>query len=159
MKSESVRVAILRDAARSQACAGCVYLPAWPLLRMTLPIGGRLLIQRWIAWAIAARFVLDENLGDLRVPDWLGGIGRRQTLLRDVLNEIRFRILGEQMIERLILLRPDLLGDRQPPFLGIVEDRIDIEDHAPERKDPVTDDLPDLKLGGPRFYHGSSNRP
>jgi hypothetical protein len=40
-----------------------------------------------------------------------------------------------------------------------LEYRIDIEDHAPERKDPVTDDLPDLKLGGPRFYHISSNRP
>src|SRR4030088_76847 len=63
------------------------------------------------------------------------------------------------MIERLILVRPDILGDRQPPFFGIVEFRIDIEDHAPERKDPVTDDLSDLKFGGPRFYHVSSNRP
>src|ERR1700674_2937788 len=63
------------------------------------------------------------------------------------------------MIERLILVRPDLLGDRQPPFLGVVEDRIDIEDHAPERKDPVTDDLSDLKLCGPRFYYSSSNIP
>jgi hypothetical protein len=63
------------------------------------------------------------------------------------------------MIERLILVRPDILGDRQPPFLGIVEFRIDIEDHAPERKDPVANDLPDLKFGGSRFYHISSNRP
>jgi hypothetical protein len=63
------------------------------------------------------------------------------------------------MIERLILVRPDILGDRQPPFLGIVEFRIDIEDHAPERKDPVADDLSDLKFGGSRFYHISSNRP
>ena len=46
-----------------------------------------------------------------------------------------------------------------PPFLGVVEFRIDIENHAPERKYPVTDDLPDLKFGGPRFYHISSNRP
>jgi hypothetical protein len=63
------------------------------------------------------------------------------------------------MIERLVLVRPDVFGDRQPPFLGIVEFRIDIENHAPERKYPVTDDLPDLKFGGPRFYHISSNRP
>ena len=63
------------------------------------------------------------------------------------------------MIERLILVRPDVLGDRQPPFLGIVEFRIDIEDHAPERKDPVTDDLSDLEFGGPRFNDMSSNRP
>src|SRR5580698_1743822 len=63
------------------------------------------------------------------------------------------------MIERLILVRADLFGDRQPPFLGIVEFRIDVENHAPERKYPVTDDLPDLKFGGPRFNHISSNRP
>jgi hypothetical protein len=56
-------------------------------------------------------------------------------------------------------VRPDVLGDRQPPFLGIVEFRIDIEYHAPERKYPVADDLSDLKFGGPRFYHASSNRP
>jgi hypothetical protein len=54
---------------------------------------------------------------------------------------------------------PDLFGDRQPPFFGIVEFGIDIENHAPERKNPVTDDLSDLKFGGPRFDHISSNRP
>src|SRR6202171_999921 len=117
------------------------------------------LIQRGIARAITARLVLDENLGDLRMPDRLARIVRQQVLLRHLGDVFRFRILGEQMIERLILVRPILLGDRQPPFLGIVEFRIDIEDHAPERKDPVTDDLSDLKFGGPRFYHISSNRP
>jgi hypothetical protein len=126
---------------------------------MTVPLGDRFSIQRRIARAIAARFVLDENLGDLRVPDRFAGIVRQEILLGDVGDVFGFRILGEQMIERLILVGPVLLGDRQPPFLGIVEDRIDIEDHAPERKDPVTDDLSDLKFGGPRFYHISSNRP
>src|ERR1700704_283187 len=116
-------------------------------------------VQRRIARAVAARFVLHENLRDLRVPDRLARIVRQQILLGDVGNVFRFRILGEQMIKRLILVRPILLGDRQPPFLGIVEFRIDIEDHAPERKDPVTDDLSDLKFGGPSFYHISSNRP
>src|ERR1700738_3362687 len=105
MTSERVRVAILRDAARSQACAGCVYLPARPLLRMTVPVGDRFSIQRWVAWAIAARFVLDENLGDLRVPDRLAGIVRQQILLGDVGDVFGFRILGEQMIERLVLVR------------------------------------------------------
>jgi hypothetical protein len=32
--------------------------------------------------------------------------------------------------------------------------------HKPrEKKDPVPDDLSDLKFCGPRFYHASSNRP
>ena len=45
------------------------------------------------------------------------------------------------MIERLILARPDLFGDRLPPFLGIREDRIHVVDDAPERIFPVLDDL------------------
>src|SRR5260370_42071511 len=74
-------------------------------------------IQRWVAWAIAARFVLDENLGDLRVPDRLAGIVRQQILFGDVGDVFGFRILGEQMIELLILVRPHLLGDPHPPSL------------------------------------------
>ena len=116
-------------------------------------------IQRRIARPVAARFVLDENLGDLRMPDRLAEFVGQQILLGNVGDVFGFRILGEQMIERLILVRPDILRDRQPPFLGIVEFRIDIENHAPERKNPVADDLSDLKLGGTRFYHVSSNRP
>src|ERR1700676_4294923 len=93
------------------------------------------------------------------MPDRLAGIVRQQVLFGNIGDVFRFRILGEQMIERLILVRTDILGARQPPFLGIVEFLIAIEDHAPERKDPVGDNLSDLKFGGPRFYHISSNRP
>ena len=117
------------------------------------------LVQRGIARAIAARLVLHENLGDLRMPDRLAGIVGQQILLRDIGDVFGFGILGEQMIERLILVRPDFFRDRQPPFLGIVEYRIDVENHAPERKDPVADDLADLEFGGTRFDHILSNRP
>jgi hypothetical protein len=68
----------------------------------------------------------------------------------------RFRVLGEQVIERLILMRANLFRNRQPPFLGVVEFRIDVEDHATEGEDPVADDLSDLELGGTRFDHSSS---
>jgi hypothetical protein len=63
------------------------------------------------------------------------------------------------MIKWLILVGSHLFGDRQPPFLSIVEFRVYIENNAPERKHPVTNDLPDLKFGGTRFYHPSSNKP
>src|SRR5258708_913656 len=121
--------------------------------------GKRRLIQRRVARAVAARLVLDENLRDLRMPDRLAGLVRQQVLFGDIGDVFGFRVFREQMIERLILVRPDFLRDRQPPFLGIVEFRIDVEDHAPERKDPVADDLSDLEFGGSRFDHPSSNRP
>ena len=40
-----------------------------------------------------------------------------------------------------------LRRDRLPPFLGVVEHRIDVEHHAAERIDAVADDLADLELG------------
>src|SRR5665213_100739 len=94
-----------------------------------------------------------------KAPDRRARIVGQQVLLGNIGDIFRFRVLGEQMIKRLVLVRTDVLGDRQPPFLGIVKFRIDVENHAPERKHPVADDLPDLKLGGTRFYHVSSNRP
>src|ERR1700739_1513229 len=44
-------------------------------------IDERELVERRIAWAIAARFVLHKNLGDLRMPDRLTGIVGQQILL------------------------------------------------------------------------------
>ena len=69
----------------------------------------------------------------------IGSAGRvrQQILLRDIGDVFGFRVLGEQMIERLILVRAQISRDRQPPFLGVVEDRIDVEDDAAERKDAV----------------------
>src|SRR5262245_17015327 len=49
------------------------------------------------------------------------------------------------MIERLVLARTDLRRDCLPPLLGVVELRIDIEDHAPERIDAVLHHLAHLK--------------
>ena len=66
----------------------------------------------------------------------------KQVLLRDVGDVLRLRVLGEQMVVGLLLVRPDLLGDRQPPLLGVVELGIDVEDDAAERIEAVAHDLP-----------------
>ena len=94
--------------------------------------GRRLLVQRRIARAVAAGLVLHEDLRHLRMPDRFAGIVGQKILLGDVGDVFGVRVFREQMIERLILVRPNLLGDRQPPFLGIVEFRIDVENHATE---------------------------
>ena len=63
-------------------------------------------------------------------------------------------VLGEQVVERLILVRPHFGGDRLVPFFGVVEDRIDVEDHAAERKQPMPHDLADLIFGAANLVHG-----
>ena len=93
------------------------------------------------------------------MPDRLAGIVGQKILLGNVGDVFRFRVFGEQVIERLILVRPDLFRNRQPPFLCVVEFWIDVENHAPERKHPVTDDLTDLEFGGTRFDHDFVDRP
>src|SRR5690242_6956237 len=103
-------------------------------------IARKSLVERGIPRAVAAGFVLHEDLGDLGMPDRFSGLVGQQILLGDVSDILGFRILCEQMVEGLILARAILLGNRQPPFLGVVELRIDVENDAPEGKNPVTDD-------------------
>jgi len=93
------------------------------------------------------------------MPDRLARLVGQQVLFRNVGDVFGFRVLGQQVIKRLILVRTHFLRDRQPPFLGIVEYRINIVNHATEREYPVADDLADLKFGGSRLYHPPSNRP
>src|SRR5262249_36715441 len=51
-------------------------------------------------------------------------------------------VLSEQMVEGLVFRWPPIRRDRLVPLLGIIEDRVDVEDHAAERVNPVPDDLP-----------------
>src|SRR5581483_7935572 len=112
-------------------------------------------VQRRVARSVTAGAVFDKNLSHLRMPDGLARGIRQQVLLGDISDVLALGILREQMIERLVLARPNFLGDRQPPLLSVVEFGIDVENHAPERIDPVLDDLPDLKFRGPRLHHTS----
>src|SRR4051812_10223017 len=88
-------------------------------LGMTQYSKSKALIQRGIARPVAAGFVLDENLGDLRMPDRLAGIVGQKVLLRNIGDVFGLRVLGEQVIERLVLVRANVLRDRKPPFLGV----------------------------------------
>src|SRR5262249_19372088 len=79
-----------------------------------------------------------------------GRIGQ-QVLLGNISDVFALRVLREQMIERLVLARPGLRGDRLVPFLGIIEFWVDIEHDAPKRKQAVANHLTDLEIGVSRL--------
>ena len=56
--------------------------------------------------------------GDGRMVDRLAVVVGQQILLADISDVGAFRILGEQMVEGLVLGRADVLGDRLIPFLA-----------------------------------------
>src|SRR5581483_3558967 len=110
--------------------------------------GGAGLVQLAVAAArdIDRAIPFVEKFRDLRMPERLVRLVGKQVLLRDVGDIFAVGVFGEQVVEGLVLLRPDFLGDRQPPFLGIGEYRVDVEDHAAERKEAVPDDVADAEL-------------
>ena len=79
-----------------------------------------------------------------------------QVLFRDIGDVLAVRILGEQVVEGLVLARAHLGWDRLVPFLGVVELGIDVEDHAAEREQPVAHHLADPEL---RRLHASHHKP
>ena len=89
-----------------------------------------------------------EQLVDLGMAHRLAGIVGQQILLRDVGDILRFFVLGEQVVERLVLRRPHLGGNGEVPFLRVREDRIDVVDHAAKGIEAVLDDLADGESGG-----------
>ena len=106
-----------------------------------------------IAGPIYPAFIKLECFSHIRMPDGATrGVGQ-QVLLGDIGDVVRLRVLGEQMIEGLILPRPDLGRDGLPPFLRVVEDRIDVEDDAAERIKAVFYHLSDLEFGFAHFVH------
>src|SRR3546814_3782486 len=83
--------------------------------------------------------------------------GRRigqQVLLRDIGDIGGLRILGQQVIERLVLRRPQVGRNRLPPLLGVVEHRIDVIDDAAERKQAMPDDIADTEFSLAALRHG-----
>ena len=92
------------------------------------------LVEQRVARPVAAFVVGFENLPHLRMPHRLTRGIEQQILLRHIGDVFRLRVFREQVIEGLVLARPDFLGDRQPPFLGVVEFRVDVENHAAERE-------------------------
>src|SRR5262249_46433846 len=78
-------------------------------------------IENGIAPPVGAALVLFEHLGDLRVAHRLAGGVEEQVLLGHVGDVLGLRVLCEQMIERLVLARPPIGGNRLVPLLGVVE--------------------------------------
>ena len=60
------------------------------------------------------------------------------------------------MVERLIFLRAEFCRYRLPPFLGVVEYRIDVENYTPERVDAMAHHLTDCKFREPNAAIGRS---
>jgi hypothetical protein len=117
------------------------------------------------AHAVTAIGASLEHLGDAGVTQGLaGGVGH-EVLLGHVGDVLALRVLGEQVVEGLVLARPDFLGDRQPPFLGVVEHRIDVEHDAAEGIDAMAHHGAEAELGGShqgigcdRSGHGLQNK-
>jgi invasion protein IalB len=110
-------------------------------------------VQPAVAGLVAAGVVPLEHFGDVRVADRLAGSVGQQVLLGDVGDVLRFLVLREQVIEGLVLVRPDLGRDRLPPFLGVVEHRVNVENHTAEREQAVLHHLTDIELGVAHLAH------
>ena len=110
-------------------------------------------VRHRVAGAVAALAVAHEGFRDLRMADRLAAVVRQQVLLGNIGDIFGFIVLGEQMVERLILVRPDIRRDRLVPFLGVAEGRIDIEHDAAKRIKAVADHLADLVLRGANIVH------
>lgn len=101
---------------------------------------------------IGAVLRADEHFIDLRMADRIAGCIGQKILLRDIGDILGFGIFREKMIERLVLVRADLFGNRLPPFLCIREDGIDVVDYASERIFPVLDDLTNAEFRDTGFH-------
>src|SRR5690625_6099203 len=78
--------------------------------------------------------IFSEIIADIGMIDRHAALIRDQILLRDIGHVIGRLVLGEEMIEGLILARAHLLGDGMPPLLGIREFGVDIVDDTPGRR-------------------------
>jgi len=115
--------------------------------------GRRDLVADSVPQAILTFIERFEQQRRLRVSDRLAGLVREEVLLRDVGHVAALIILGKEVVERLILMGPNVLWDRKPVVLSVREHWIDIIYHTPERIHPMADDLADCEFGE-SWVHG-----
>jgi hypothetical protein len=84
-----------------------------------------------------------EEVVHLRVAHRFARRIFQQVLLRYIGDVFGLVVLGEQMVEGLVLARPDFLRNGLIPFLRVREFGIDVENDAAEREQPVAHHLPD----------------
>ncbi|MCY1310769.1 hypothetical protein D9M70_609950 [compost metagenome] len=96
--------------------------------------------------------VLVEQGIDLGVAHRPVAVVELQVLLGNVGDILAVVVFGEQMVEGLILARADLLRNGVPPFFGVGVFRIDVENDASERENPMANHLSDLEFGVSLFH-------
>src|SRR5690606_6405552 len=99
---------------------------------------------------------LDEDFRQLGMAQRLAGTVVKQVLLRHIGDVFRLFVLREKMIEGLVLGGPRSFRNRLIPFLCVVEFRVHVKNHAPERQQAVADDLTYRKLSRLYVLHFSS---
>lgn len=85
-----------------------------------------------------------KKVRDIRVFDRFAGIISDQVLFGHIGHVKALFILSEQVIERLLLRGAAFLWNCLIPFFGIVEFRVHVEHHSPERVFAVPNDLADV---------------
>ncbi len=90
---------------------------------------------------VSAVFKRTKKVGNVGMIHRFPRVIGHEILLRHISYVIALVIFGEQMIERLILDRAAVLGNRFIPLFGIGKFGIDIENHAPKRVLFMTDNL------------------
>ena len=93
-----------------------------------------------------------KHQGGVGVAHRLAGLVGQEVLLGDIGDIAVLVVFGQEVVKRLILAWPHFFGNGLPPFLGIVEGRIDIENHAAKGKDPMLYDLTDSEFGESRAH-------
>jgi hypothetical protein len=94
---------------------------------------------------ISTRIGAIENQGELRVTARLTRLIQNEILLRHIGHIGGLIILGQEVIVGLVLGWPNLFGNREPPFVRIIERGINIKDDSAKWMNPVTYDFPDSK--------------
>ena len=103
---------------------------------------------------IASVFEAIEDEFELRMSTRGVCFVRDEVLLRNVGDIGRVVGFGEHVVVGLILARSDFRGNREPPFFRVIEQGVDVEDHAPKRAKAMLHDFTDPEL---RFSHVSPN--
>ena len=70
---------------------------------------------------------------------------RHEILLRHIRHIGGLIILGQEVIVGLVLGWPKLFGNREPPFVRIIERGIDIKDDSAKWMNSMANDFPDTK--------------
>src|SRR3546814_1110680 len=87
--------------------------------------------------------------------DRQSGVVMLKVLLADISDISVFVVFCEQVIKRLLPFRAHRLGNGFPPFFGIREFGIDIENDAPEWKQTVPHDVANRKSRFTAQWSGS----